>query len=946
MFFNKFLLLATSSIYIYSETEKDEKTSKYKYKTIKGDIYNSRYIELDNGLKIYLVPQKDKPTADVRFIFNVGSKHDPKDNTGLAHYLEHIVCSSGTSKIGTLDYDKEKHLLEKIEDLFEKYRVEKDKKKRENIYKEIDSYSLKASKFSTCNELFSILQSLGGSELNAYTTKDNTTYFYKIPINNLEKSLKIFSEALFNNTVRRFSNELQIIYEEYIRGNENSSSVCFNKVMEQLCDNHPYKVPIIGYPEHLRKPSIKSLKEFYKTYYVPNNCTILIVGDIDFDKTVDYIEKYFGKYKKKEIPKKEFNEIKLPDKKKEINVITEDYNYCALIFPYKNNDIKFKFKINFLTYFLGTYLKKLYEEQKIDYVYCDNYEFNDIGALSVIIRPLDRQSLKVAKDIVLNKIKEFCSGKDNIRSYNYVKNSNIYNSRNDENRYYIINIFDQLISSFNFEDIANSEILSNKLIETISKDECEKLMNDFINKPYFDLNKNSGNRNFDKIEILKCSDMFLNKDKKSDYFKKIENLKTTNIEPFDIDYKTMINKYTYNTNVDFFYTKPNNKKIFKCEIRYYYGSIHDKYIKILHHFINFSNSKGTTFNSLCDKIRELGSYVNAFFEQEYVSILLFGIEENLDKTLNIFSDYVNNINFDDNCIKNGVKSYINYAYDFKLDKIMYQDYKNYIVNEIEVKLLDKNKLKNIFNNILSSKSEVIFTSSIEPNNFIEKLIKTKLFDKCKNKHINKMIKFKDYKKNKIFINNSKKAQNVVCKIYNIIDKMKYEDKALLDFYNTYYSNIYYNCIRDKNGLTYSNNWMIYFNDNIIDKDYLEVKFDTQPDKFKRAFSETLKLYNFTKDEKQYNLTKKQINSMYNCIRYNDIRLLNKYLDDKRFNIDVKNTNGLYIYGKNLHSLTFDKIINLHNTKIKDSPKIIYITANLEDLDIEFLSKYGEVKIIK
>ena len=106
----------------------DSNKTKYQFKTIKDDIYDTHYIELENGLKIYLVKNDKKPTVEVRAYFNVGSKNDPQDNTGLAHYFEHLM-SNGTTKIGSLDYEKEKPYLDKIEDLFEKLKLEKDKKK-------------------------------------------------------------------------------------------------------------------------------------------------------------------------------------------------------------------------------------------------------------------------------------------------------------------------------------------------------------------------------------------------------------------------------------------------------------------------------------------------------------------------------------------------------------------------------------------------------------------------------------------------------------------------------------------------------------------------------------------------------------------------------------------------------------------------------------------------
>jgi predicted Zn-dependent peptidase len=94
---------------------------KHSYESAKNDPTNARIYTLDNGLKVYLTTYKDAPRVQTYVAINAGSKNDPSDATGLAHYLEHMLFK-GTDKYGTLDYEKEKVLLDQIENLYEKYR--------------------------------------------------------------------------------------------------------------------------------------------------------------------------------------------------------------------------------------------------------------------------------------------------------------------------------------------------------------------------------------------------------------------------------------------------------------------------------------------------------------------------------------------------------------------------------------------------------------------------------------------------------------------------------------------------------------------------------------------------------------------------------------------------------------------------------------------------------
>src|SRR5436190_18532522 len=126
----------------YSQNHKTELRTEngYSYEVTTNDPLNARIYTLKNGLKVYMTVHKDAPRIQTYIAVRAGSKNDPSTATGLAHYLEHILFK-GTDKYGSLDYEKEKPLLDNIEQLYEKYRATKDDKKRKSIYHEIDSIS-------------------------------------------------------------------------------------------------------------------------------------------------------------------------------------------------------------------------------------------------------------------------------------------------------------------------------------------------------------------------------------------------------------------------------------------------------------------------------------------------------------------------------------------------------------------------------------------------------------------------------------------------------------------------------------------------------------------------------------------------------------------------------------------------------------------------------------
>ena len=266
----------------------------YRYESVEGDKSATRIYTLDNGLKVYMSVNKEQPRLQTMIAVRVGSKNDPAETTGLAHYFEHLMFK-GTDKFGTQNYEAEKPLLDEIERLFEVYRVTTDEAERKAIYAQIDSVSQEASKYAIPNEYDKLMQAIGASGTNAWTSFDETNYVEDIPSNQIENWAKIQSERFANATIRGFHTELETVYEEYNMGLTRDSGKVLDNVLAMIFPNHPYGTQTtIGKQEHLKNPSITNIKNYYKTYYVPNNMAICMAGDFNPDEAIKIIDKYFG----------------------------------------------------------------------------------------------------------------------------------------------------------------------------------------------------------------------------------------------------------------------------------------------------------------------------------------------------------------------------------------------------------------------------------------------------------------------------------------------------------------------------------------------------------------------------------------------------------------------------------------------------------------------------
>ena len=268
-----------------------------KYETVKGDPLQAKIYTLDNGLTVYMTVNKDEPRIQTYIAVRAGGKDDPADNTGLAHYLEHMMFK-GSEQFGTQDYAAEKPMLQAIDSLFEVYRTLTDPQERLDLYHQIDSVSYEASKIAIPNEYDKLMSIIGSEGSNAYTSDDVTCYVEEIPSNQIENWAKIEADRFKNCVFRGFHTELEAVYEEKNMGLTDDTEKAFDAINSLLFPNHPYGTQtVIGTQDHLKNPSLKAIRKQKDTFYVPNNVAICLSGDFDPDGMVKIIEKYFGDWK-------------------------------------------------------------------------------------------------------------------------------------------------------------------------------------------------------------------------------------------------------------------------------------------------------------------------------------------------------------------------------------------------------------------------------------------------------------------------------------------------------------------------------------------------------------------------------------------------------------------------------------------------------------------------
>ena len=288
--------------------------------------------KLQNGLSVFIWEDETVPDVFGMVAVDVGSKEDPENYTGLAHYLEHLLFK-GTEKIGTLDWEKEKPVYEQIIAKYDERAKETDPVKREAISKEINQLTIESAKYNLSNEFSNLIQGMGGENLNAGTSFDHTVYYNSFPSGETYKWLELNSERFINPVFRSFQTELETVYEEYNRYQDQQMSRVNEYVQSVIFPEHPYGRPIIGLPEHLKNPQLSQLINFYNTWYVPENMALILVGNVKTTEIFPVISEKFGRLEKKSLPeRKKYAETPLKGKKA-ISAKIAQYPQILLAFP-------------------------------------------------------------------------------------------------------------------------------------------------------------------------------------------------------------------------------------------------------------------------------------------------------------------------------------------------------------------------------------------------------------------------------------------------------------------------------------------------------------------------------------------------------------------------------------------------------------------------------------
>ena len=639
---NKRLKLSCFSLLLALVIGSCSAPEKYSYETVPNDPLKARIYTLDNGLKVYLTVNKETPRIQTFVAVRVGGKNDPAETTGLAHYFEHLMFK-GTDKFGTQDYATEKPLLDAIEQQFEIYRKTTDEAERKAIYHTIDSLSYEASKYAIPNEYDKLMAAIGSTGSNAYTWYDQTVYQEDIPSNQIENWAKIQSDRFENNVIRGFHTELEAVYEEknmsLTRDNEKVQEAIFSS----LFPKHPYGTQtVLGTQENLKNPSITNIKNYYKQWYVPNNMAICMSGDLDPEKTIALIDKYFGQQQ----PNPELPKLNLP-KEEPISqpvvkdVLGPDAESIALAWRFPGASDKDFETLQVVSQVLyngtaGLIDLNLNQQQKVLNSYGYPMGLADYSVLLLGGLPKQGQTLDEVKDLLLKEINKLRTGDFDDKmleaNINNFKLAQLQSMESNEGR------ADMFVSSFINGTDWKDEVTAIDRMAKLTKEDIVAFANKYLKEDnYAAIYKKQGkDPNEKKMTKPEITPIISNRDVASPFLAEVQESAVQPIEPVFLDFKKDLNQLTAKSDIPILYKQNVTNDLFQLIYVFDMGNNHDKALGTAFDYLEYLGTSDMTPEELKSEFYRLACtfYVSPGNERTYV--VLSGLNENMPDAMQLF----------------------------------------------------------------------------------------------------------------------------------------------------------------------------------------------------------------------------------------------------------------------------------------------------------------------
>nr|WP_068890557.1 insulinase family protein [Pedobacter panaciterrae] len=962
LFALSFFLLIGSGVRAQSGYQwKTASSDGYTYKYVTNDPTKSRFYTLKNGLTVILSQNTKEPTIEFRMAVRAGSNTDPRTATGLAHYLEHLLFK-GTDKFGTMDYAKEKPLLDKIDGLYEQYNKTTDPAKRKEIYAEIDKTSGLASNYSIANEYDKMIKAIGGQSSNAHTWYEETVYNEDFPANATDKFLALQAERFRNPVFRIFHTELEAVYEEKNRGLDNDAWKVNEKMSALLFPTHNYgQQTTIGTIEHLKNPSLVEIRKYYNKYYVPNNMAIVLAGDFNPDEMIKKVDKSFAFMQAKPVtlynpaPEKPLTKIQ------KVDIYGPSAESIEISYRGYAENTKQSMLLDLISSILsngkaGLFDINLNKQQKVLRSNAGYQQMKDYGVFSMSAQPKQGQTLEEVQQLLLDQIEILKKGEfDGSLIKATVANSKLGLLQAFDNNAYRV-------------DAATNEFILNRGTKwdkslsnpddmaKITKSEVTAFAKQFFINNYVIAFKHKGeDKNIAKVEKPAITPVNTNAAETSAFTKNLLEAPTSPIEPKFLDYKKDLNFGKVGI-ADVITVQNKENSIFRLSYRFDIGSLNNVLQPYASQYLTFLATDKYSAEQISKEFYNIACTYSINVGNEVTTINISGLQENFDKAVSLVEHILSNCKPNEQALVELKSRILKSRENNKLNKsailgglMTYAQYGpknplNSTLSNQEVNNITSEQLVNILHNIDNFKHTITYYGPQTIEAFTESIGKLhKLPSVFSPEPPAKKFTYTNNATNQVYFADYDMVQSEIRWIRNG-GVFNPDLTAKINLFNSYFGggmgSIVFQTIRESKALAYST-FAVYSSPDRKDKDYAMIAYvGSQADKMNDAVAGMNELLNvLPQADKSFEASKYNALNALETSRVTKDDIIQSYFADQKLGIDHDSRIDEYT---GLKPLTFADIKEFHTNNVANKPYNYCIVASEKKVKLEDMQKFGTV----
>ena len=919
--------------------------------------------KLDNGLKVVMCEDHSSPKAYGAVYVHAGSKNDPLDATGMAHYFEHIMFK-GTDKIGTINWEAEKVYLDSIDIMYDKLHETTDLNERAAIQKKINELSIASTDYAIPNEVDVILTKMGGEGLNAGTSYDQTIYYNFFPANQIGKWMDVYAERFRYPVFRLFQSELETVYEEKNMYGDGPINAFQEYMFKEICGEHPYGRPIIGLTEHLKNPQTSKMREFFNTYYVANNMTLILVGDFNIEEIEPMVAEKFGTWRSGEIPAQP--EFTLPEFKGQ--TLRE-----VRMTPIKIGALAWKgVKISDPDYLPLSIACSIFSNGETGIMDKDMLDGNimmamlmplsleDHGANIILYIPkLIGQSHEKAEAFVFASLDKLKKGEFSDDLFEAIRVNMLKERELElESLGSLANLFLELEmrGMTYYEYLAESE-----RIKSITKEEIVKIANKYFGEDYLDIRSKMGFPEKDKVDKPNWKAIEAkNTDAKSEFAKMIEAEEIPEVKPQVVDFQKDVTINKINDCFTMISAKNPYNDIFNLTITHNYGTIDDPDLNRAISYFEMQGTENKSFEELSLELQKLGAMIYISASQSNTNIVIEGFEKDLDQILALCEEKIykpandekkigiiyENESMNEETVKEDASEWASAVRQYSL----YGEKSSYLA-ETPLKQWKKRsgaELLREVDNALNYNGEVLFIGNIDNQEVINALKKHNLVKDNVVKSEKSFLTEKTYTDNQIFIAHNKKFRQSNIYMHVPSELLNKEEKAVAMVFNKYFGTDMYSIVfqevREFRSLGYTAYG--YFMSDYLNRkpSFLFTYLGTQSDKTNEGIDVLRGLITDMPERlEKFNASKDAL-IMSRASDYVGFRSLPAQVStwlEEGYDHDPRME-----YTNLIKKTEYKDVDDFYKKFVADRPIVIMMSGNKKQIDVKALEKYGTVKELK